>query len=99
MVFECEDVGEVVEGDIGGADDVDGRFAKGVDIHLAAADEPDEFFSDLGGALWIHASACRFEGRIFEGLGRFDFEGGITGWAVYWRKDWRSIAWALIQDN
>ncbi len=76
VVFEIEDVGEVVErnfGIVGGSNEVDGGFAEAFDVHLLSACEPDEFLADLGGTFWVHAAAGGFEGWIVVGFGRVYF--------------------------
>lgn len=98
MVFEGEDVCEVIEGYVRGADAVDGGFAERIDVHLAAANKPDEFLTDLGRALWVHTSAGGFEGWVFEGLGRVDLEGRIACWAVGWRENGLGIIGAFVDD-
>lgn len=99
MVFEIENVGEVVERDVRGADEVDGGFAKPFDVHLLAACEPDELLADLGGTFWVHAAADGFEVRVVVGFGRFDFQWCIACRAVIGREDRVGVHWAAVGDD
>ncbi len=99
VVFEGVDIREVIQGDVRSSDQVNGRFAEGVDIHLASPDEPDEFLADLGGALGVHTPPGGFKGRVFDRFGRLDLEWGIAGWAVSWRKDWVGVGGAFFEDH
>src|SRR5262249_47728886 len=56
--LEAEDVREMLH-QAGGDELVDELLAHAVDVHLAAAGEPDELLAELCGALGVHAEEPR----------------------------------------